>query len=1064
MKKWRNKILSAVLVLSLLLTSSSFAFAADGDSSGSTTQEVKITRDEIAELVPSSQQSNDKDVGGNIWCAFDGKNNSGEIWHTSYSSGNSTDSDAATGKIKSVKIELKEPQWISKIIYYPRTSQSNGIFNGCNMYINDDGSNNWNNKVGTATNWENNSNPKTLTLTDSVYTKYILLEATGAYGDNNGAHASALEFEIYKDMSKYPTITEQPKSIISSEAQVTLTVNAVASDGISNLTYQWYSYTDDISNATEVQNGTSNAITVIPTETMTYYYVKVTQNIDGNDISINSEPVYVKSPDDAGTLTQINIDNGLSIVDYSSVGGGSAIEKAIDKEKNYTGYNFWETMWDGSDTELYMTFDLGKTYSLAEVNYYYGRTEGTGNGVPKYLEIWTSVDNIDWTLSKVAEITETLKPGTSNKYYYDVRIKLDSVVNARYVKFHPQNNEVYEGTSFAIGEAEFFVDLSSETLITEQPIINDNGYITIGTAIDSTIEWYKNTSNTTVNAEQIDGESGNILTPSKIESAYYFAKVTKNDKSEYSSIVYVQSEEAMIDRGNDDVIIGTFSEVINQAISGDTINVLRDIYLTAYSTINLNKSITITSFGDSSFKIQRTSDTKSSVLFTIADGGELTLDNIIIDGGALWDGSDDVLLRGTTNNGVSGSEKFFDVSNGGELNIINGTIIQNNSAGNINGSIIAVYGKNTKIQISDSVIRNNSTSGFATVLYARTNDSSATEEEISTISINNSDIYGNSTSSETGGTILLEQRANLNISGGSISNNNGGSNGGAIYMFGDSNVTIENGTIFNNNKAGCGGAIYINTNGVLNLGESTFIDNSSNDTSDYEKTVGNAIMYFNGTMNIIGQPNFDINNDKKQDIYISKGDKAINIQVPSLNEGSIVLAPQGPNTISNFNIGDFRVLAKIDPTVENPDLNSLAKIFTIIDHPDQIIAGRAMYVNNENGTRYIGYGAANTNAVISGTSPITISVIKNSFVEAACAVTATGTDITYKWYKCSEDGTIEGEVIGTEATLSIEGIDGYYICEVINGEASTLEPVKSAVVTVTACNPCSKAIDKFKNL
>lgn len=669
MKKWRNKILSAVLVLSLLLTSSSFAFAV-GEGAEATPQEVKITRDEIAMLTPSSQGNNTEGRNENVWCAFDGITvTDNPIWHTSYSGGSSTDSDTATGKNKSIKIEFKDPQWISKIVYYPRSEQNNGRFKGCNIYINENGTNNWGEIKATATGWENNKNPKTLTLKEPIYTKYILIEATGTYGGSGDQYASAAEIELYKDMSKYPTITKQPVSTISSSNQVTLSVEATASDGTSELTYQWYSYTDNISNATAVSGETSASIIVTPTATLTYYFVKVTQTVDGYTTSVNSNPAYVKSPDDSSQLTQIDRNNGLSIIDYSSESSSNNNHnKAIDKIKRYDGWDFWETDYNGNDTKLYMTFDLGRVYSLAEVNYYYGRSEGGGNGVPKNLEIWTSIDNVNWTLSKVGEIPRTLKPNTTNKYYYDVRIKLDSPISAQYVKLHPQNNKVYEGNSFAIGEAEFFVDLSSETLITQQPVIEENEnnkIIKLETAEGSSVQWYSNDIASVEGAQSISGATSKTYNITDTDnSKYYFAKVTKGDKTENSIIVFVGGKEVKIGEN-----IGTFDEMISQAQNGDTIVLLKDISINKEYDIS-GKNITIKSADNNSYTLNR-GKLFSNSMFNVGANGMLTLENIVLDGGAIWDDNGD-------NTGIVGEPLICIDNDHATVNINNGAVLKNN--------------------------------------------------------------------------------------------------------------------------------------------------------------------------------------------------------------------------------------------------------------------------------------------------------------------------------------------------------------------------------------------------
>ena len=662
MKKWRNKILSAVLVLSLLLTSSSFAFAV-GEGAEATPQEVKITRDEIERLTPSSQEGSGGPSGtaNSIENAFDGKTTNmddGSIWHTKWTGG--TDSD------RYVIIELREKQYINSIKYYRRgNGGENGVFGGCEVFVSEDG-NTWGNAIATATGWtwgNDLSEPKTVIFDTAQYTKFIKIHALNTTGD----YASAREIELYKDMSKYPTITEQPVSAIGNS--VTLSVSATASDESSPLTYQWYSYTNDMSEATAVPDGTSDSITITPTKTLTYYYVKVSQTINGYTTSINSNPAYVKSPDDSSQLTQIDRDNGLSIIDYSSESGpNNNHNKAIDKIKNYNGWDFWETDYNGNDTKLYMTFDLGRVYSLAEVNYYYSRDEGGSNGVPKKLEIWTSTDNENWTLTKIADITSKAKPEGYNGIYYDEQIQLDAQVKARYVKLHPHNNEMYVGKSFAIGEAEFFVDLSSETLITQQPVIEENEnnkIIKLETADGSSVQWYSNDVPSQDGAEIIKDATSNEYTVTDTEnSKYYYAKVTKNDKTEYSTIVFIGTIEAKIGEKT-----GTFEEMLSQAQSGDTIELTKDIIINKKFDIS-GKSITIKSSENNLYTVKRGTLFIDS-MFNVGANGTLTFENIVLDGGAVWSENGE-------NTGLVGGSLICIDNNSATLNINAGTVLKNN--------------------------------------------------------------------------------------------------------------------------------------------------------------------------------------------------------------------------------------------------------------------------------------------------------------------------------------------------------------------------------------------------
>lgn len=309
MKKWRNKILSAVLVLSLLLTSSSFAFAVDGEgTTEEPVQEVKITRDEIASLTPSSEHDPDE-----IGRAFDG--NKDTFWHTKWNTtGDGYDSFIeGTNKKRAVVVKFKDFQWISKLSYLPKSGTSGGEQNGkfkiCEIYIKDSDGNWSNTPYAKSETWANDANWKTLSF-EPVFVDSILIYASETYGEgdnNTNAYACAKEIELYKDMSKYPTITEQPKSAVyAPDTSINeLTVSAKAADESDNVSYQWYESNTDGYNGTVIGNATSYSYKpqLEPDETK-YYYVKVT------DSSTNAS-VY---SDIAVVSMHNNSDNDIALV------------------------------------------------------------------------------------------------------------------------------------------------------------------------------------------------------------------------------------------------------------------------------------------------------------------------------------------------------------------------------------------------------------------------------------------------------------------------------------------------------------------------------------------------------------------------------------------------------------------------------------------------------------------------------------------------------------------------------------------------------------------------------
>lgn len=113
------------------------------------------------------------------------------IWHTQY---NIDDTD------KYVTYELDKPTYISGIDYIPRQSASNGIFSSCEVYTSLDGEN-WT-LVGSAQNWANNANKKSIDIEIPAYAKYVKVVAPSTYGSAVNKWASAAMIEFFEDTTK----------------------------------------------------------------------------------------------------------------------------------------------------------------------------------------------------------------------------------------------------------------------------------------------------------------------------------------------------------------------------------------------------------------------------------------------------------------------------------------------------------------------------------------------------------------------------------------------------------------------------------------------------------------------------------------------------------------------------------------------------------------------------------------------------------------------------------------------------------------------------------------------
>lgn len=307
------------------------------------------------------------------------------------------------------------------------------------------------------------------------------------------------------------------------------------------------------------------------------------------------------------------------------------------------------------------------------------------------------------------------------------------------------------------------------------------------------------------------------------------------------------------------------NRVTNAAADTETIiEITNDIDLTSTVDFAANKKITIRSASDNTtgnpYTIIKTTGFPASggPMFKLKyNNCSLTLENIIIDGGADWTGEkDDVLDRGTDNNGVH--------QHGGTL------VTVGHESGNVTNSNFTLGAtatlQNNDMEASGAAVYNN-TGGTVKIYGTIRNNNDATDggaiynQESGIVNIySGAQIYGNSVNSTDtvkhgkGGAIVNAQNGGtINIYGGTIKNNTA-EKGGAIYVdkgtvninIDDTN-SIDSTTIRTNitgNKANTdGGAIYINS-GTVNVGAANIERNSAN--------WGGAVYAYGGTATFTG--------------------------------------------------------------------------------------------------------------------------------------------------------------------------------------------------------------------
>ncbi len=237
-------------------------------------------------------------------------------------------------------------------------------------------------------------------------------------------------------------------------------------------------------------------------------------------------------------------------------------------------------------------------------------------------------------------------------------------------------------------------------------------------------------------------------------------------------------------------------------------------------TIDINYATTISGNG---FTISRTDgftgtmiNVKTPTVSTLAEGAaNLTLENVTLDGGAVWTGEvNQTLGRGTVNSGVVATGNLVAAEKNTSIVLGEGAVLQNNDgthAVNLGTRIGATLTLN-----GGEIINNASGSG---AIWGGGN-----------ITLNSGKISNNNSTSFAGA-IRMVSNCNLTINGGEMNNNYAAGNGGAICGYGSSTYNFTGGSMSNNVSAGTGGAIYMGEYSITNMSGDFKLENNKAENS-----------------------------------------------------------------------------------------------------------------------------------------------------------------------------------------------------------------------------------------
>ena len=207
--------------------------------------------------------------------------------------------------------------------------------------------------------------------------------------------------------------------------------------------------------------------------------------------------------------------------------------------------------------------------------------------------------------------------------------------------------------------------------------------------------------------------------------------------------------------------------------------------------------------------IKRT--TTTNALISADAGATANLYNVTLDGGAVWEGTTDtVLKRGTTNSGITSSAPLIYAGGqrtaGGHITLNSGVILQNNECSDAGDGGAITLGEDGTLVINGATICNNAkTSGNAGAIKAYAG---------AQITVNSGEIYGNE-AYKHGGAIQIF--------------------GGDSTDYADAVLTMNGSTIRNNKADGVGGGVAVSDYSSFTMNGGTIKDNA---TTDYSKRGG----------------------------------------------------------------------------------------------------------------------------------------------------------------------------------------------------------------------------------
>ena len=532
----------------------------------------------------------------------------------------------------------------------------------------------------------------------------------------------------------------------------------------------------------------------------------VWQDLTEESLFEGEKTVYVRNKRTGTTLqgeatTFVFTDNTNSVRNYISISNLELFAYSTEEasRNDYAKHAIdgklstrWHTKWKGGDTDRFIAIKLNKSRYISGLDY----TPVGGNGTMLSCSVYVSQDGTNWTLAtSVSGLgnNSTKKSLTFTPVYGQyVKVVGTNTVggfcSARLIEF-------FEDTTMAekqIKSLEIEVLPKQSVYIINQKI-NYNG----------------------LRAKVVFQDDSAAIIPNELltlEDITFTQIGVQNIIIKYGETIQTNFEVHVIDISDSVALVGenyysSLKDAIENISQEGTIELLKDVEVT--STFAISSKIII---NGNNHILTRQSDFTSAI-FSVSGTGKLEINNLTIDGGAVWTGeANSVLGRGTTNSGIIATAPLISAAENSTL-ILNNCELKNNYnnySTNAQGTGGAIFmGTSAIATITNTNITNCHSFLFGSAIYTR---------DYSSLTINSGTFSGNSGNSSKNTTLFCVDNSSVCvINGGTFENNLAYSKGGAFWV---SNGRLDiNGGKFKNNYSTCGAGIYLYGNAKVNIAD-----------------------------------------------------------------------------------------------------------------------------------------------------------------------------------------------------------------------------------------------------